>query len=69
MNRNIRIGSVTYAVKAKRLLSARGLHVRTVKLTPTPESRGCTYGIEVPEEEFLTAVAELRRAQIQYQAD
>lgn len=38
--------TVTYAEKAKRLLSEQSISARIVKLDPAFSPRGCAYGIE-----------------------
>ena len=45
---NISLGSMTQAIKARRLLSARGIEVKVKKIGERNESRGCIYGIEFP---------------------
>lgn len=40
--------SMTYALKAKRLLGSNALLVNVVKLSSKSSDRGCTYGIEFP---------------------
>ena len=59
------IGSVTYAMKAKGLLSRKGLHPRLIKQTRSED--GCTYGVCIPEYELMAAAALLREAQISYE--
>lgn len=39
--------SVTYAMKAKRLLEARGIKAKVVKPTPSSSEHGCAYGVSV----------------------
>ena len=55
----ITVGSITYAQKAKRAIAAAGIHVRIVKVEARDE--GCVYGLEVPSERHLEAVAILSR--------
>ena len=45
---NIPLGSMTQAIKARRLLSARGIEVKVKKIGERNASRGCVYGIEYP---------------------
>jgi len=52
------IGSMTAAIKVQRLLSAAGLSVSIVSLSPSETKRGCAYGIEYP----LSQEAALRNA-------
>jgi len=60
------VGSMTYASKAKKALSDVGIRARIVK-TDTNYSRGCIYGVTFSNEQFLSAVAELRKQGIQYE--
>jgi len=39
-------GSMTAAIKARRILSAHGFEVKVKKLSAAKDSRGCIYGIE-----------------------
>lgn len=63
----IRIGSITYAMKARRQLSLRGIRAGLIK-TDNGENEGCVYGIEIPEDRLLDAVAILRESRIEYQS-
>ncbi len=65
LDRKIVIGSVTYAQKARRALSSLGIRARLIKAEPVP-TEGCVYGIEIAEEDTLTAISELRRLGIDY---
>ena len=42
------IGSMTLAIKARRLLSAKGIVVKVKKVEDNGSRRGCVYGIEYP---------------------
>ncbi len=68
-NQTIIIGSITYAMKARKALSARGIRARLIKSEPNLENRGCAYGIEVPETSLLDTIAELRRKNIDYRIE
>ncbi len=59
MNKEIilTIGSMTHALKAKRILARIGLKASLLKLDGTDVMRGCSYGISFPEE-FQYIVAE-----------
>lgn len=61
----IRIGSITYAMKARRQLSHRGIRAGLIK-TDGGENEGCVYGIEIPEDRLLEVVAILRESRIEY---
>ncbi len=61
----ITLESVTYATKAKKLLSQNGIKVRVVKLSST-KSGGCTYGIEFDEADYLDIALYLKNAGLVY---
>jgi len=61
------VGSVTYAIKARKLLRRIGIDAVTVKLDITRAKRGCTHGIEFPSEALLRVVMELKRNGIPYE--
>lgn len=65
-NTIIRIGTVTYAIKAKKILSRNGISSKLVKLGDIHSGGGCTYGLEFDNNNFYSAVIELRKAEIQY---
>lgn len=64
-NTTITVGSVTYAMKARRLLLHSGIKARLVKLL-SEASGGCTHGIVIPSSRFFDAVVILKREQISY---
>lgn len=66
MKEKIVIGSVTYALKAKKELSQRGIRTRVVKASQR-ESSGCTYGIEIEASERFRIYAILDELGISYQ--
>ena len=66
MNRRIRIGSITYAQKAKRALSAEGIRAHITKLEGGLEGTGCVYGLEIPAGREQEAKVVLRRAGIEH---
>ncbi|MBQ2718800.1 MAG: DUF3343 domain-containing protein [Clostridia bacterium] len=65
MKTKIVIGSITYAQKARRALSAQGIRARLIKADSGP-AEGCVYGIELTEDEAPAAIRELRRLGIDY---
>ncbi len=65
-NTTIIIGSVTYAVKARRLLAHDGIRARLIKLSRGESSEGCTHGIEIPSSRFFDAVVILKEGGIPY---
>lgn len=60
------IGSVTYAMKAKRKLGEVGVQSRLIKAAPQID-RGCTYGLEFDGNDRLTVVAIMRENGIAYE--
>lgn len=62
----IMIGSVTYAMKAKKLLDGVGIRARLIKKTVTPD-RSCTYGLEYDGEYRLQVAMQLRQSGISFQ--
>ena len=63
--RLIKIGSITYALKTKKVLAAIKVKVRIIKTSS--DSKGCAYSIEIPEEQLFTVIAELKRQGIDYE--
>ncbi len=61
------VGSVTHAIKAKKLLSREGLRAKLIKTDASKTAHGCAYGIEIPTKDFYTAVSILRSAGVYYQ--
>ena len=62
------VGSVTYAIKAKKLLAREGLTSKLVKADASKAADGCMYGIEFPTKYFYTAANILRSAGIFYRS-
>ena len=60
------VGSVTYAIKAKKALLGIGIKSKLIKVTSSLKNLGCEYGIEFPSVYFLDAVAELKKQKINY---
>ena len=63
--RLIKIGSITYALKAKRALSELGIKTKVQKTSS--DANGCIYSLEVPEEKLFSAVSELKSLGISYE--
>ncbi len=63
-NRTVKIGSITYAMKARKALSAISIRSKISKITSL---NGCEYSLEFPEEQFYSAIAELKRQNIKYE--
>lgn len=60
----ITVGSMTYAIKARRLLLREGIKSKLVKLDKNKD--GCSYGIELKEDKLYSAVVILRSNGIEY---
>ena len=61
-NQKILIGSISYAIKAKRLLAREGISANVVKETDRTE--GCSYGLSFPDRDAYRASAILSQAGI-----
>ena len=64
INETIRIGSDTYAQKARKALSANGISSRVVKVEPARADRGCVFGLQIPGDRVAEALDILRYAGI-----
>ena len=62
----ITVGSVTYAIKVRKLLERRGIRSRLIKVNASATERGCTYGINIDSAEFYATVAILKSSGIEY---
>lgn len=62
----ITVGSVTYALKLRRLLSRAGIPSRLIKVDSTESADGCAHGVEILTEHFYQAVVIMREKQIEY---
>lgn len=63
------VNSVTYAVKAKKLLRQAGIYAKLKKVDRMRIKTGCQYAIEIARDDFLSAVAILRTHNIPYSID
>lgn len=66
MKTTITVGSVTYAIKARKLLQRIGIDSKLVKVDNTKANKGCEYGIEFPSNFLYDVVAELKSHGIAY---
>ena len=62
----ITVGSVTYALKAKKALLGIGIKSKLIKVDSSNRELGCEYGLVFPSAYFLDAVAELKEQKINY---
>ena len=60
------LGSVTYAMKAKKALLAIKIHSKLVKLDPGKSIGGCIYGLNISSEDYPVAVMELKKEGIPF---
>ena len=60
------VGSVTYAIKARKLLLRSGIRSKLVKVNENKSARGCSHGIEIDGSDFYSVVAVLRESGIPY---
>ena len=62
----ITLGSVTNAMKAKKILQRMKIQSRLVKLDAINTANGCTHGLEFSSSFFYTVVKELIKEGISY---
>lgn len=62
----VTVGSVTYAIKLRRLLIRDGIEARLVKVDNTAEKTGCSHGVEISGDDFYRAVVIMKENQIEY---
>ena len=61
----VTIGSVTYAIKLRKLFMRAGIESKLVKVAGE-KSGGCTHGVEIDESDFYRAVVIMRENGIEY---
>lgn len=62
----VTVGTITYAIKLRKLLSRGGVSSKLVKIVNNNGSIGCTHGVEICESDLLTAVFILKENKIEY---
>ena len=62
----VTVGSVTYAMKLRKLLLREGIQSRLVKVDNTTEGKGCSHGVEISESDFYSAVVIMKENRIAY---
>ena len=62
----ITLPSLTYAMKAMRLLKRNKIKARLIKLSDVREKDGCQYGLEIYEAEIFGIAGLLRNEKIEY---
>ena len=60
------VGSVTLAIKAKKLLARDGIASKLVKADASKSAGGCVYGIEFPTKDLYAVANVLRSANVYY---
>ena len=60
------VGSVTYAIKARKLLAASGISAELIKVDASLSTSGCNFGIKIPYNRFLDAVNVMKNKGISY---
>ena len=65
-NTTIAVGSITYAVKARRLLARGGIKAKLIKIAPSEIAGGCSYGIVIASARFFDAVVILKENGVPY---
>ncbi|MBQ1244865.1 MAG: DUF3343 domain-containing protein [Clostridia bacterium] len=63
-NRTIKVGSITYAMKARKALSNISISAKISKITAV---NGCEYSIQFPASEYYSVIAELKKHNIKYE--
>jgi len=62
----VTVGSVTYALKLKKLLNRGGIEARLIKVEDKNGLLGCLHGVRLKEADFLDAVVIMRENNISY---
>ena len=62
----ITVGSVTYAIKLRKLLAREGIEARHLKVDNTDSGAGCSHGVEINEADLYRAVYIMRENRIEY---
>lgn len=62
----ITVGSVTYAIKVRKLLERSGIKSKLVKVDSSKSKNGCTYGIQVHTTLFYDVINILKNSGINY---
>lgn len=62
----VTVGSVTYAIKLRRLLQKSGINARQVKVDNTKNESGCRHGVEISEADLYPAIIIMKNNDIEY---
>jgi hypothetical protein len=60
------VGTVTQAIKAKKLLTSIGISAELIKVDASLSEMGCNFGIKIPYNRFYDSVGELKERKIHY---
>ena len=60
------VGSITYAIKARKLLSRNKISSSLIKIDRQKAAKGCEYGIKFAPKDFYEVVMILKGANIEY---
>ena len=63
----VTVGSVTQAIKARKLLAREGIMSKLVKTDAGQRARGCAYGVEFSSKELFGVADVLRSNGIHYE--
>ena len=62
----VAVGSVTYAIKVRKILARMGIKANLTKSSYDETRIGCNHGIEIPEEHLYTLISVLKEHGINY---
>ena len=62
----VTVGSVTYAIKLRKLFLRAKIGSKLVKVDNTRTENGCTHGLEIAESDFYRAVVIMKSSGINY---
>lgn len=62
----VTVGTVTYAIKLRKLLSREGIRSKLVKVDAREGSGGCTNGVEIENKDFYRVISILKNNGISY---
>ncbi|MBR5144827.1 MAG: hypothetical protein IKW53_07235 [Clostridia bacterium] len=62
----IYVGTMTYAIKLRKMLARAGIESRQVK---SLDNDGCTHGVEIIYRDFYGAIAILRESGMEYRVE
>ena len=60
------LGSMTYSIKAKKILLKNNLSCEIIKINFSAKSTGCSYGIKINSDEFYDVAMRLNLEGIEY---